>query len=324
MSQPFAIVGAGALGQSFAALLARAGCEVTLLSTERTAERLRAFGEIRLVGAVEARVPLDSLRLTADPEQLPRGAGVIFTTKGQDLPRAVEHVRDGSQVGWVAGVQNGVQKDDLLSDAFGAERTLGAATIFGARRTETGEVHVGSSGMTYLGEFGGRLSDRAVDAATALQNAGIPTEARSDIESVLWSKACNATGVFGVTVLARASNQRLFSDRHLMSAYLALVRETAAVARAGGVQVGNFKGFPPIQSYVERSEADILAEVPEQPFDGDPPAYASMTNDLLAGFPLEVEGVFGDVVERGTRQYISVPCLRFVRDMIRGLNRGSI
>jgi 2-dehydropantoate 2-reductase len=326
LSQSFVIVGAGALGQSFSALLARAGNDVTLLATERSAERLRAAGEIRLAGAVSACVPLQALRLVTDPSQIPSQAAVVFTTKGHDLPGAIEDVRTRAdeRVGWVAGVQNGLLKDDLLRDAFGAERTVGATTIFGARRMDTGEVHVGSPGRTYLGEFDGRLTERVVDAAGALDAAGVPAEARSDIQRQLWSKACNATGVFGVAVLARVSNQRLTSDRHLMSAYLTLVRETAAVGRACGVEVGDFSGFPPIRSYAERPQADILAELPQQPFDGDPPAFASMTNDLLMGQPLEVEAVFGDMVERGERQSVQVPCLRFVRDVIRGINARSV
>src|SRR5205807_1718187 len=54
----YVVVGAGSLGQSFAALLARAGQRVTLLATPRSEFRLRTSGEIRLYGAVDARVPV--------------------------------------------------------------------------------------------------------------------------------------------------------------------------------------------------------------------------------------------------------------------------
>lgn len=322
---PLVIVGAGALGQSFAALLAEHGHEVTLLATPRSAERLRAAGAVRLSGAAEAEVSVERLAVTSEPRQLPEHAGVIFTTKGQDLPSAIEGVRSalGDRVAWVAGVQNGVVKDDLLAAAFGAERTLGAATIFGAQRDEDGTVRVGSRGMTYLGELDGRLSERARQTAASLAAAGIPSQARADIASVIWSKACNATGVFGVTALARSSNQRLTSDPHLMRAYLVLVRETAATAAACGAPVGNYAGFPPIRTYVERDDAATLAELPPRPTDGTPPSYASMTQDLLAGRPLEVDAVFGDIVERGERHGVAVPCLRLVRDLIRGLDPGQ-
>ena len=267
------------------------------------------------------------LVLTTNPAELPREAQVVFTTKGQDLPTAIEAVRSaaGDRVAWAAGVQNGIVKDDLLASAFGRERVVGLVTIFGAQRPNNGSggVVVTSQGATYLGEFGGQISDRVQYAADALHAAGIPTQARDDIDSVLWSKACNATGVFGVTVLTRAANQRLFTDPHLMRAYLVLVRETAAVAAAYGVQVGNYTGFPPIRTFVDRDDDATIASLqPAVPLGDAEPSYASMTQDLLAGRPLEVDAVFGDLVQRADLKGVPVPSLRLVRDLIRGLDAG--
>lgn len=336
-SPEFVVVGAGSLGQSFAALLARAGQRVTLLATQRSADRLRINGGIKLAGVVDVAVPVSApsattrsaapagpgaVALTSSPTDLPPGSVVLFTTKGHDLPEAVEAVRAaaGERVTWAAGVQNGVVKDDLLRGAFGYDRVVSAVTIFGAQRAAdaSGVIRVTSPGATYLGELDGRLSDRVSRAAAALESAGIPTQARVDIASVLWSKACNATAVFGVTVLTRVSNQRLFADPHLMRAYLVLVRETAAVASAYGVEVGNYAGFPPIRTFVDRADDDTIALI--QPAPDSPPSYASMTQDLLAGLPLEVDAVFGDIVGRAERKNVPVPSLRLVRDMIRGLD----
>jgi 2-dehydropantoate 2-reductase len=251
---------------------------------------------------------------------------VLFTTKGQDLPAAIDAVRSaaGERLAWSCGVQNGLVKDDVLVAAFGADRVVGATTIFGAQRQQDNTVQVTSVGATYLGEFDGRMSERVQQAADTFEQAGIPTKARSDIRSALWTKACNATGVFGVTVLARTSNQQLFADPNLMRAYLALVRETAAIAAAYGAEVGNYPSFPPIRTYVERPDEATIAELaPLAPAaSAGPPMYASMTSDLLAGRPLEVDAVFGDIVQRAERQNVPVPCLRLTRDLIRGIDPG--
>jgi 2-dehydropantoate 2-reductase len=328
MSQPLVIVGAGSLGQSFAALLTRAGEQVTLLATARSAERLRTSGVIRLVGAVDLVVPIDGpgpLTVTSSPTDLPHDAVVLFTTKGHDLPAAIEAVRSaaGDRVAWAAGVQNGIVKDDLLTAAFGPQRVVGAVTIFGAQRDASvpGAIRVTSPGATYLGEFDGQLSDRVQRTAATLSAAGIPAHARADIPSVLWSKACNATSVFGVTVLTRSSNQRLFADPHLVRAYLVLVRETAAVAAAYGIQVGDYPSFPPIRTFVERDTEATIASL--QPAGSGPPSYASMTQDLLNGQPLEVDAVFGDIVQRADLKGVPVPALRLVRDLIRGLDAAN-
>jgi 2-dehydropantoate 2-reductase len=326
-SPEWVIVGAGSLGQSFAALLAQAGQRVTLLATPRGEGRLRTSGVIRLCGAVEALVPVgpQGVVVTSDASDVPEGAGVLFATKGYDLAAAIDTVRTqaGLRLAWAGGVQNGIVKDDLLATAFGPDRVVGAVTIFGAQRQADDSVQVTSPGATYLGELDGRISERVHQAANTLQNAGIPTHARDDINSVLWSKACNATGVFGVTVLTRASNTLLFSDPHLMRAYLTLVRETAAVAAAYGIQVGNYASFPPIRTFVERDEQTTIDHLGPTPSPGSPQSYASMTQDLLAGARLEVDAVFGDIVQRAQRKGVDVPCLRLVRDLIRGLDPGQ-
>lgn len=330
-SPMLAFIGAGSLGQSFAALLARSGQPVTLLATPGTAARLLGDRHIRLRGIVDADVPVapapapaGSVGITVRAADLPAGAGLIFLTKGHQLTDAIAGVRAAwpapdDERAWVAGLQNGVAKDDMLVDAFGAERIVGGATIFGAERVADG-VTVTSLGATYLGEMAGGGSPRVEAAIAALTAAGVPSQAPASIRSVIWSKACNAAGVFGVSVLARATAPQLFADPHMMRAYLALIRETAATGAAYGIEVGDYPNFPPIRTYVVTPDEETLAKIAPGPLPrgGGVP---SMTQDLLAGRPMEVEQVFGDLVERARRAGVAVPHLTFVRDVLRGLDR---
>src|SRR5262249_43941281 len=93
------IVGAGSLGQSFAGLLALSGQTVTLLGTTRSAARLLEAGKVQLRGVVDASVAVvpapagaGVVGVTADPASLRKETGVIFATKGHDLPAAVATV----------------------------------------------------------------------------------------------------------------------------------------------------------------------------------------------------------------------------------------
>ena len=336
-----ALVGAGSLGQAFAALLARSGQPVTLLATPATLSRLREAGAIRLRGVVTLDVPLatapapaGTVGVTGDPTALPRGAGILFATKGHQLREAAAHVRSawpgaGDDAGWVGGLQNGMAKDDVLAEVFGAERVVGAVTILGGERRPEGEIAVASLGCTYLGEIGtasAEPSARVRDAVARLRAAGIPAEAPPDIRTVLWSKACNAAGVFGVTSVLRISTPRLFRDPHLIRAYLGLVRETAAIAAAHGVPVGDYTNFP-IRTYVTRPDEETVAALSQKAFlapaaTGGVESFASMTQDLRAGRAIEVDDVFADLVERGERAGVAVPRLRLVRDFLRGLDPG--
>jgi 2-dehydropantoate 2-reductase len=327
------IVGAGSLGQSFAAHLAVAGTSVVLLATPGTAARLRSARRIRLGGVSDLEVPIvaapagqGSVAVTDDPADLPRSTGVVFTTKAHHLRQASAAVRAAVDPEWVAGVQNGLVKDDILADVFGPRRVLGMATIFSAGRAPSGEVVVSGLGRTYVGELDGQSSERAQTVAALLRGAGIPTEDDKDIRSVLWSKACNAAGIFGVSVLTRTTAGELLGHPDLLRAYLSLVRETAAIAAANGVELGDYVGFP-IRTYVDRTDEQSLAALGTRASSAQPgptpKAYPSMTQDLLAGRTLEAEEIFGDLVERAVRAGVAVPRLTLVRDLCRGLRPSS-
>lgn len=333
-ARPLAIVGAGVLGQAYAALLAAHGQAVTLLATPRTAAQLITAGLVRLRGAVAldvvaapAPAPPGVVGVTTDPAHLPAHAGLIFATKGHQLATAIASVRAAwpapdDRLAWVAGIQNGVVKDDQLAAAFGAGRVVGGATIMAGQRQPDGTVTVATRGMTFLGELAGRPSPRVATAAALLQAAGIPTTVPEDIRSVIWSKACNAAGVFGVSALTRAPAAAIFQVPEFLAAYLALIRETAAIGAAEGAPVGDYPGFPPIKTYVERPDAETFAALLPPP--GTPRTigggWPSMTQDLLAGRPFEAEAVFGDFVARGERAGLPVPRLTLVRDLLCGLN----
>jgi 2-dehydropantoate 2-reductase len=327
------IVGAGALGQAFAAHLATAGASVVLLATSRTAAALHATSHVRLGGVVDLEVPVvapparpGSVAVTDDTLNVPSHAGVVFATKAHQLAAACAAVRVADP-DWVAGVQNGLLKDDILTSAFGRERVLGMVTIFSAGRQPSGGVAVSGLGRTYVGELDGHTSQRAMTVATQLCDAGIPTEYDADIRSVSWSKACNAAGVFGVSVLTRTTGAELLGHPDLLRAYLALVRETEAIARANGVQVGDYFGFP-IRTYVQRSDEDSIQALGSRaPVDAGPATqrvFPSMTQDLLAGRPMESDEIFADLEERAARVHVPVPRLTLVRDLCRGLDaRGN-
>jgi 2-dehydropantoate 2-reductase len=232
---------------------------------------------------------------------------------------------DSDRIGWVAGAQNGLAKDTMLIDAFGAQRALGMVTILFGQSDPDGRIHVRSLGMTLLGEFAGGSSARATAAATALSQAGIPAAAAEDIQSALWGKACHAAGIFGTTATARASLLGLMSSPDLANAYLALLRESAAIAAAYGVTLRDYPGFP-VRTYLEQPDSATLAAFAANAANmrsaGGPEAYSSMAHDMVSGRPIEVDQVFGDLVARAEQIGVAAPRLTLIRDILRGIDPG--
>jgi 2-dehydropantoate 2-reductase len=329
----FGIIGAGSLGQIFAAALSATGHAVTLVATPRSHERIARAGAVRIVGALAVEVPVadhaapGTIGLVTDAARLTAGAGVIFTPKGYDLPGAVADIATRWQpgpTGWVSGIQNGIVKDDLLTAAFGAAAVVGAVTITGGQRNDDGTVTCTSRGATYFGEFSDERSDRAEAVAAALNEAGLPTQAVTNIRTVLWSKMCNAAGLFAVTCLSRVSNTRIGHHADVVLAYAGLIRETASIAAAQGIPMGDYPGFP-IKTYLEKSDDGIVAFFKERATPlpiapGTNESRTSMHQDLRAGRPLEVDAIYGDVVERAARVGVPAPRLTIMRDLVRSID----
>ncbi len=216
-----------------------------------------------------------------------------------------------------------MQKDEVLGNAFGTSRVIGAATILGAQHAADGSVVMTGPGPTYLGEFDPSSASLTADAVELLSAAGLQVQREADIRVVLWSKACNAAGVFGVCALARCSGPWMSGTPALVRAYLSLVRETADLALAYDVRVEDYPGFP-IRTYVDRDDdatIEILGNVVRAlRASGAPENFPSMVQDVLAGRPIEVEGVFGDLVDRAARIGQSLPRIQLVCDVLRGIN----
>src|SRR5690606_27993023 len=155
---------------------------------------------------------------------------VVLTPKGHNLDVAIEALRTSwsPTTGYVLGLQNGVQKDRLLTEAFGADRVLGAATVLGARREADDVVRVTSFGQTYLGEFGGASSERLRELDARFNDAGAPCRSDLDISRLLWTKCVNALAVFGVSCLTQLPSSVMMRSEKLVGVFLDILTEAAS------------------------------------------------------------------------------------------------
>jgi 2-dehydropantoate 2-reductase len=332
-----AIVGAGSLGLVLAAALANSGQEVTLLARPASAAALRDRREIEVTGGLTLDVPVGpppgrpgQVAVTDDPEALPQANAVLFTSKGHDLPQSIAEVSDGWPVelrerSFVAGLQNGVVKDELLAAAFGQRAVVGAATVLGAQRRSPGSATVSGLGTTFFGEFDAPSSPRTKLITAIFVAAGLPSVLVTEIKSLLWAKFCNAIGIFGVSALTRLPSIEIFARRPLALAYRSLLEEAEAVAAAEGVTVQDFPDLP-MRTYLEPTPEEMAAEMGRrvQPArTGSSPGFSSLAQDLAAGRRTEIEETFGDLVRRAHAHGIEVPRSELVYRIVTGLWPGA-
>lgn len=236
------IWGAGAIGGSMGAHLARAGHDVTLVDV--VAEHVDAINRlgIRITGPVASF----TVRMSAHTPATLAGTWdtVVLATKAHHTEAAVEALRPHlGASGCVVSAQNGLN-ELAIARGVGATRTVGAFVNFGADYLEPGVIHYGGRGAVVVGEIDGRLTPRAVAIRDVWRDFDDRAVATANIWGYLWGKEAYGAMLFATALTNESIADALALPSH-RALYIALARESLAVAAARGVRPESFDGFDP-------------------------------------------------------------------------------
>lgn len=241
------IVGAGAIGGTIGAHLARAGHAVLLV--DRVREHVEAIQRDGL--RIEGREAFQVAAAATTPDALPGALGgrapevVMLAVKAMHTAEALEPVVPllGPQSA-VVSMQNGLN-ERVIAARVGAERTIGAFVNFGADYLGPGRILYGGQGALYLGELDGRITPRLERLGGVLRESFLPhTRLTTNIWGYLWGKLGYASMLFATAtvdetmadVLAAPANEALLAN---------LAAEVVQVADAEGVRSEGFDGYDP-------------------------------------------------------------------------------
>lgn len=236
MNAPIVIIGAGAIGGTLGARMARDGVDVLLCDSDvQHVAAVRRHG-FAIEGPVEeftVAVPI------VGPEELPDVIErAIVAVKSHHTQAAAELLRTRlAPAGYVLTVQNGLTADALV-EAVGRERVLSSFVNIGADVLGPGRVLQGNVATFRVGELdGGPITARVRELAAVLPYAE-PTE---NVLGYLWGKEA-----YGAMLWAGAVSDLSIAETLERPAYrplmLALAREVLAQAP---VRVECFDGFDP-------------------------------------------------------------------------------
>jgi 2-dehydropantoate 2-reductase len=236
MSGPLVVIGAGAIGGTLGAHLARAGSDVLLCDVD--AEHVAAIREHGL--SIEGPVEEFTVAVPAvTPDELPdRIDRAIVAVKSHHTPAAAELLRTRlAPEGYVLTVQNGLTAD-VLVEALGADRVVSSFINVGADVLGPGRILQGNVAAFHVGELaGGAITPRVRELAELLPYAQ-PT---GNVLGYLWGKEA-----YGAMLWAGAVSDLTIAESLERPEYqplmVALAREVLAQAP---VPVESFDGFDP-------------------------------------------------------------------------------
>ncbi|MER7540036.1 ketopantoate reductase family protein [Streptomyces sp. NPDC097704] len=295
------VVGAGATGGYFGALLARAGEDVTFLVRPARAAALRERG-LRVVGRDEEWT-VEPRLVTADELRDPSGSSgssepydlVLMSVKSTGLDRAIEDVAPavGPDTA-VIPLLNGLAHIDALNARFGAPAVLGGVAKVVTTLDDSGDIRrLAPLAHLAFGEQDGTVSARVERIRKVLEGAGIDAPVPADVLTAMWHKWVFITTFGALTSLMRGTVGDVYDAPGGPALGPALLAEAAAVAEAAGHPVP------------EKERAATLAVVSAP----GSPMVPSLYRDLAAGRPTEVEHLFGDLTSRARSLGVPTPLL---------------
>ena len=290
------VMGSGAVGGYFGAILHRGGQHVTFVARDENLEAIRRDGlrvESVASGNFTIRPPV-----TERPDGASKADLVLFCVKGYDNAEAIATMAPavGADTS-VLTLQNGLGSGDELASAFGADHVLLGVTYVDALRRGPGVVaEVGDKPDIVFGEADGKQTPRALALRDALKETGIDVHLSTDVAQELWKKLIYISAWSGMICVTRAPMAEIMSTPEARDLVLRVMREAEAVARTKGVQVDH--------GYVEATMAYF-----ESSREG---AVSSMFSDLQRGGRLEVGVLNGAVSRLGRETGVPTPANDFI------------
>jgi len=286
-----AIVGCGAMGSVYAALMADAGHEVYAVTLWPDHATAMAANGLRCEGASGDRTVRLHASTTTD------GIGVcdlvIIATKAFDVEAAARASRPllGHDT-VVQSIQNGLGSPEIAAPIVGPDRlAVGVVGGFGASIRAPGHVHHNGMEMIRFGAFAGLPQSRLRASATVWESSGFKVTLFDDIHRMVWEKLIMNVTFSATCCTTGLTIGEVMADADAWPVARGCAEEAVAVAKASGIRldVGD-----PIE-HIRKLGGKI------------PHAKPSMLLDYEAGRRCEIDAINGSIPRLGAPLGVPTP-----------------
>lgn len=307
------IYGAGAIGGHGAALLARAGHEVTMIARGAQLEAIGRKG-LTFIGKEERfTVPV---RAVATPEEAGVHDVVVLTVKAPSLGEIsgklgpllgpeTPIVAALNGIPWwffsgIGGALDGrplktLDHDGRIAAGIPIERVIGCVLYIAAEVTAPGEITHSFGGRWVLGEPRGGITPRLERLCKELSVPGLATQASATIRGDICHKLIGNMSGNTVSALTHATSIEMLEDPGTRGVIMAMLHEGIAVAKGLGITIpGSVEERVGIMKSLGSFKSSTLQDVERgRPIEADGLILAVQEIARLIGVPTPVIDVVG-------------------------------
>ena len=286
------MMGSGGVGGFFGGRLAFAGEDVAFVARGAHLDAMRRNG-LLIENEPQGDIHVPKVTAHEDPARLGPADLVIVSVKLWDTEEAARAIKPivGRDTA-VLSLQNGVIKDEILRGIFPERNIMGGVAYVATHISRPGVIHqVGTMQRIVVGEYDGRVSDRAKALHEALLRSGVTAELSTDVRRSIWEKYVFLVGLSATTTTMRRPLGAVLEHERSRAFLHEIMREVVRVGRAQGVHLA--------EDYADQR----MAFAKTLPYD----MTSSMAHDLERGNRLEVEWLSGGVVKLGKEAGVETP-----------------
>ncbi len=301
-----AIVGAGALGLYYGALLQKSGVETHFL-LRRDYAAVKADG-LR-VYSINGDFHLPQVHAWRSPAEIGPVDLVIVGLKTFANNSYYELIAPLlKKETRILTLQNGLGNEEMLADLFGAERIIGGVAFLCSNRGTPGTVHHLGAGRIVLGEFISMDGRRLEQLAELFTTAGVDCKTTADLKRARWEKLVWNIPFNGLSALLQQSVDKLLA----VAATRTLVREIMLEV----IKAANVQGLKqPIPDKFADSMIDFTDNMGEY--------RPSMQIDREEGRELEIGSIFRNPLTSGAEKRIEMPRAEMLATLLEQCQTGA-
>ena len=317
------IWGAGAIGGTIGAYMARAGHDVTFV--DNAAVHVDAINAQGL--AITGPIATFTVRAPAfTPDKVSgQWETILLAVKAQDTAAATHALAPHlAPDGYVVSAQNGLN-ELVIAEIVGKSRTVGSFVNFGADYMEPGVIMYGGRGAVVLGELEGARTPRVVALHSALLEFEPNSIITPNIWGFLWGKLAYGAQLF-VTALTNESIADALADPAYRALYIAIAREVMSVATAQCITPEAFNGFNPHAFMPDADEAVALASLDDMVAHNRKSAktHSGIWRDLaVRKRRTEADAQLGPIVTFGAASGVPTPLTAKTIELVHEIEEGQ-